>query len=269
MLNDTIAFIGAGKMAGAIAKGLCGKGVSAAKIKACDPSPDAARKFTELTGAECSDSMKHALAGARTVIFAVKPQYAKAALDEARELLAGKLLISIAAGITLESLKAMSGGHTHIVRVMPNTPALVGEGMSCFACSAGVTDAEKQTVLEILSAFGRCRPVPESMLDAVTGLSGSGPAYVFEFIMALADGGVYAGLPRDLALELAAQTVFGGAKMMLERGSEHPGQLRDAVISPGGTTARGVAALDEGAFRSIVMKAVIAAAERSAELNQK
>ena len=178
-----------------------------------------------------------------------------------------KLILSIVAGTTLEKLSSLTGTR-RIVRIMPNTPALVGEGMSCFCGAAGATEDDLKKAGEILSSFGLCRKVPESMLDAVTGLSGSGPAYVLEFIMALADGGVYAGLPRDAAIELAAQTVFGSALMVLKRGKEHPAVLRDAVISPGGTTARGVAALDEGAFRSTVMKAVVAAAERSAELGK-
>ena len=268
MLNDRIAFIGAGKMAGAIAFGLVGRGISPAQLCAYDPSPEAAEKFAELTGAVCTATMKEALKDAGIVLFAVKPQYAKAAFDEARDYLGGKLLISIAAGLSISKLTELSGGLERVIRVMPNTPALVGEGMSCFCGAPGATEDDLKKAEEILSSFGLCRRMPESMLDAVTGLSGRGPASVFEFIMALADGGVYAGLPRDAAMELAAQTVFGSAMMVLKRGKDHPAVLRDAVISPGGTTARGVAALDEGAFRSIVMKAVIAAAERSAELGR-
>ncbi len=268
MLNDRIAFIGAGKMACAIASGLRGKGIPAAQLSAYDPSGAAAESFTALTGAPCAPDMGGALKNAQIVIFAVKPQYAATAFSEAREFLGGKLLISIAAGLTVSRLTLLSGGMERIVRVMPNTPALAGAGMSCFCGAPGATEEDLCKAEEILSAFGLCRRVPESMLDAVTGLSGSGPAYVFEFIMALADGGVYAGLPRDAALELAAQTVYGSALMVLRRGKEHPAVLRDAVISPGGTTARGVAALDAGAFRSVVMNAVIAAAERSAELGK-
>ena len=269
MLNDKIAFIGAGRMACAIASGLRAKGVPAEQISAYDPAESAVKSFTALTGAACAASMGEALKNARIVIFAVKPQYAVSAFDEAREFLNEKLLISIAAGLTISRLTELSGGLSRIIRVMPNTPALVGAGMSCYCGAAGATKEDLRKTAEILSAFGLCRRVPESMLDAVTGLSGSGPAYVFEFIMALADGGVYAGLPREAAIELAAQTVFGSALMVLKRGKEHPAVLRDAVISPGGTTARGVAALDEGAFRSVVMNAVIAAAERSAELGKK
>ena len=269
MLNDKIAFIGAGRMACAIASGLRAKGVPAEQISAYDPAESAVKSFTALTGAACAASMGEALKNARIVIFAVKPQYAVSAFDEAREFLNEKLLISIAAGLTISCLTELSGGLSRIIRVMPNTPALVGAGMSCYCGAPGATEEDLAKASEILSSFGLCRKVPESMLDAVTGLSGSGPAYVLEFIMALADGGVYAGLPRDAAIELAAQTVFGSALMVLKRGNGHPAVLRDAVISPGGTTARGVAALDEGAFRSVVMRAVIAAAERSAELGRK
>ena len=200
------------------------------------------------------------------VLLAVKPQFAAEALDRIAPLLKGKLLISIVAGWPLALLEkhAKTG---RIVRVMPNTPALAGEGMSCFAPGKSVSAQDITWAESILKSIGRCRQVPEKLMDAVTGLSGSGPAYVFEFIMALADGGVYEGLPRDVALELAAQTVFGSAKMVLES-TESPAVLRDAVISPAGTTARGVAKLDEGAFRSTVVKAVIAATERSAELGK-
>lgn len=267
-MNGKIAFIGAGKMATAIGKGLLAlqERSSGLKLTAFDPSEAAAKDFSARTFISCEPTMKAALTDADTVILAVKPQYIREALTEAAPFLKHALLISIAAGVSLENLAALSGIH-RIVRVMPNTPALAGEGMSCFAPAKDALPADAETAREILSTFGLCRQVPESLMDAVTGLSGSGPAYVFEFIMALADGGVYAGLPRDVALELAAQTVYGSAKMVLS-GEDSPAALRDAVISPGGTTARGVAKLDEGAFRSTVVKAVVAAAERSAELNK-
>ncbi len=267
-MNGKIAFIGAGKMATAIGKGLLALRDRSAglKLSAFDPSEAAAKAFTAKTAIPCEPTLKKALANAGIVILAVKPQYIKEALTEAAPFLKDALLVSIAAGVSLDNLAAFSGTR-RIVRVMPNTPALAGEGMSCFALAKDALPADAETVREILSTFGCCRQVPESLMDAVTGLSGSGPAYVFEFIMALADGGVYAGLPRDVALELAAQTVYGSAKMVLS-GGDSPAALRDAVISPGGTTARGIAKLDEGAFRSTVVKAVVAAAERSAELNK-
>lgn len=260
------AFIGAGKMATAIGKGLMNAAGHQWKAAACDPSEKAREHFSGVTGIPCFTTIAEAVKDADVVLLAVKPQYAKEALEEAAPLLNGSLLISIAAGLPLEKLSAMAKTE-RVIRVMPNTPALAGEGMSCFAPGKAATAEDIACAEMILSSFGRCRQVPEKLMDAVTGLSGSGPAYVFEFIMALADGGVYEGLPRDIALELAAQTVYGSAKMVLS-GTDSPAVLRDAVISPAGTTARGVAALDEGAFRSTVVKAVIAGAERSAELGK-
>jgi pyrroline-5-carboxylate reductase len=261
-----IAFIGAGKMATAIGRGLMNSAGVKWEAAACDPLPKARENFTKVTSIPCFESMAEALQGADVVLLAVKPQYAAAALKEASPMLGKVLLISIAAGLPIDKL-ALMAQTTRIIRVMPNTPALAGAGMSCFAPGGTVSAQDITWAESILKSIGRCRQVPEKLMDAVTGLSGSGPAYVFEFIMALADGGVYEGLPRDVALELAAQTVFGSAKMVLES-TESPAVLRDAVISPAGTTARGVAKLDEGAFRSTVVKAVIAAAERSAELGK-
>lgn len=260
------AFIGAGKMATAIGKGLMTAAGQQWKAAACDPSEKAREHFSAVTGIPCFKTIAEAVKDADVVLLAVKPQYAKEALEEAAPLLNGALLISIAAGLPLEKLSTMAKTE-RVIRVMPNTPALAGEGMSCFAPGKAAAPEDIACAEMILSSFGRCRQVPEKLMDAVTGLSGSGPAYVFEFIMALADGGVYEGLPRDVALELAAQTVYGSAKMVLA-GTDSPAALRDAVISPAGTTARGVAALDEGAFRSTVVKAVIAGAERSAELGK-
>ncbi len=261
-----IAFIGAGKMATAIGKGLMNANGAKWEAAACDPAEKARENFTRITSIPCFKTIAEALKGADAVLLAVKPQYAAEALTEAAPLLAGKLLISIAAGLSIEKLSGLAKTD-RIIRVMPNTPALAGEGMSCFAPGKAVSAQDIEWAQGILSAIGRCRQLPEKLMDAVTGLSGSGPAYVFEFIMALADGGVYEGLPRDVALELAAQTVYGSAKMVLES-TDSPAVLRDAVISPAGTTARGVAKLDEGAFRSTVVKAVVAAAERSAELGK-
>ena len=261
-----IAFIGAGKMATAIGKGLMNANGVKWEGAACDPSEKARVNFTRITSIPCFKTIAEALNGADAVLLAVKPQYAAEALTEAAPLLAGKLLISIAAGLSIDKLSGLAKTG-RIIRVMPNTPALAGEGMSCFAPGKDVSAQDIEWAEDILKSIGRRRQLPEKLMDAVTGLSGSGPAYVFEFIMALADGGVYEGLPRDVALELAAQTVYGSAKMVLES-TESPAVLRDAVISPAGTTARGVAKLDEGAFRSTVVKAVVAAAERSAELGK-
>ena len=181
-----------------------------------------------------------------------------------REEIGDRLVVSIVAGATIASLEKLTGTK-RIVRVMPNTPALVGEGMSCIAATSAVQESDLAEVETLLSSVGLCRRVAEKQLDAVTGLSGSGPAFVLEFIMALADGGVYAGLSRDAALELAIQTVLGSAKLARESGTP-VGELRDAVISPAGTTSRGVMELAKGAFSATVVSAVVAAADRSAEL---
>lgn len=267
MAAEKITFIGAGKMASAIAAGLIRNGMKKENIFAFDVSKEAAEKFENATKVKCVDDLPAALKKSDIVLLAVKPQYAKEALAGIKESIKDKLLLSICAGLSIDTLKEYSSCF-RIVRVMPNTPALAGEGMSGYAFSDKVLPKDKKTAEKILSAIGICREFPEKLLDAVTGLSGSGPAYVIEFIMALTDGGVYAGLPRDAAYQMALQTVLGTA-VMLKNSPHHPAVLRDAVISPGGTTARGVAALDAHAFRKAVMDAVIAAAERSAELNKK
>jgi len=260
----TIAFIGAGKMATAIAGGLVAIGKPKSEIKAYDISESARESFKAATGVEAVSSPEDALASADIVVLAVKPQHVAVALEKASALLAKKLLLSIAAGVKIKTLSEMTKCH-RIVRIMPNTPALVGEAMSCLAGSPGISEADLKTAESIFSSIGKCCLVQESQLDAVTGLSGSGPAYVLDFILGLADGGVFAGLPRDVALKLAVQTVLGTAKMAL-LSKEHPAALRDAVISPAGTTSRGVMALEKGGFKALAASAVVAAAERSAEL---
>ena len=188
------------------------------------------------------------------------------ALEPLKGVLKDKLIISIAAGVTIEKLESLTGA-SRIVRVMPNTPALVGAGAAGFAPGNGATQEDALLVGKILSAVGTAFQVKETDLDAVTGLSGSGPAYVFEFIQALADGGVAEGLPRDIATKLAAQTLLGAAKMVLETG-KHPNELCDAVTSPGGTTSRGLELLAERAFHAAAMQAVRAASKRSRELGK-
>ncbi len=258
-----ICFIGAGKMATAIAGGMVRKNIKT-EIHTFDPFAAAAEQFCKLTGGTAHPSPVEALEHADVILLAVKPQYLTEAVAAFREAIGDRLVISIVAGATIASLEALTGTR-RIVRVMPNTPALVGEGMSCIAASEAVPEADLAETETLLSAVGLCRRVSEKQLDAVTGLSGSGPAFVLEFIQALADGGVYAGLPRATAIELAVQTVLGSAKMA--RDAKTPiGELRDAVISPAGTTSRGVMELAKGAFSATVAQAVAAAADRSAEL---
>lgn len=264
MKNTRIFFIGAGRMATALAVGLVKKGFSVSSMSAYDVSDFASAKFAEKTGIRISKDVKFSLSEADIVILAVKPQNVSEALSEVASLLKDKLLISILAGTRIETLKALSGCR-RIVRVMPNTPALIGEGVSAFCHSDGLPLPDINMTENILSAVGLVCQVKETQMDAVTGLSGSGPAYVFDFIQALSDGGVAAGLPRDIASRLAVQTVKGAACLVMETG-EHPSVLRDQVTSPGGTTAKGLSVLEKNAFRGIVSEAVTAAAERSKEL---
>ena len=271
-----IFFLGAGKMATALAGGMVKNGYPAAKVSAIDISAEAWESFEKTTGissptGNLSSNAKIAEALAffgtsDVVVLAVKPQYLAEALQAYRGRLSDKLVISIVAGKNLATLAELTGAQ-RIIRVMPNTPAMVGCGASGFAGSDEVTAHDKEVARSILSAVGVCRELPEKLMDAVTGLSGSGPAFVFEFIQAMADGGVYAGLPRDTALQLAAQTVLGAARMVLESGL-HPTVLRDQVNSPGGTTGRGLQVLDAAGFHGLVAAAVSAAAERSAELGK-
>lgn len=261
----SVAMIGGGKMATAIATGLK-KNLKDVSVKAYDVSPEAAAKFTKATNFATTADLPAALAGANIVFLAVKPQFAEEALADAKPYLKGKLLISIVAGWTIDRLQRKSG-LDRVIRVMPNTPALAGEGMSCFAPGPGATAEDEKLAYTLLTSIGLVRKVSEKQMDAVTGLSGSGPAYVMEFIMGLADGGVYCGLTRDAALELAIQTVLGTA-VMCRDSQLSISELRDAVISPAGTTARGILALQEASFKAASAKAVIASAEYSAELGK-
>ena len=260
-----IFFLGAGKMATAIAGGLVKSNLYRAdELAAFDVNSAACSAFTSATAIATMPLER--IREAEALLIAVKPQMIAQALEPVKKMLAGKLIISIAAGITIEKLESLTGSR-RIVRVMPNTPALVGAGAAGFAPGAGAAQADADLVGKILSAVGSAFQVREQDLDAVTGLSGSGPAYVFEFIQALADGGVAEGLPRDIATRLAAQTLLGAAKMVLETG-KHPNELCDAVTSPGGTTSRGLELLAERAFHAAAMQAVRAASKRSRELGK-
>ena len=205
---------------------------------------------------------------ANVLILATKPDQVPAALaDISHAFTKSHLLVSIAAGVKLAKLEAALPAGARVIRVMPNTPALVSAGASAFALGKSATAADGELAKKLLFAVGIAFQVKESLLDAVTGLSGSGPAYVYQFIEALSDGGVASGLPRDVATKLAAQTVRGAAKMVLETG-QHPGALKDQVTSPGGTTIEGLHELEKGRLRAIVMSAVRAATEKSKKLGQ-
>lgn len=265
-----IGFLGAGQMATALAKGWATAGLlDLTHSLASDPYPTAREKFQATTGIRATSSNAEVIAAADVLVLAVKPQMMNAVLPEAAATISAKhLVVSIAAGITLKQLAELLGSDTRLVRVMPNTPCLVGASATGYSVGPKATAADGELVGKLFRSVGNAFAVPENLLDAVTGLSGSGPAYVYVMIEALADGGVRVGLPRDIALSLAAQTVFGAAKMVLETGS-HPAALKDAVASPGGTTIAGLHALERAGFRAGLMDAVEAAAKRATELGQK
>src|SRR5271168_2007392 len=265
--QSKIGFFGAGKMATALAKGFVNAQiVFPREIIAADPFDTARKQFAEETGAIIAYSNREVAESAHVLILATKPDQVAAVLAEiSGSFEPNHLLISIAAGVPIAKLEGGLPAGSRVIRVMPNTPSLVGAGASAFALGKSATAADGELAQKLLSAVGLALPVKESLLDAVTGLSGSGPAYVYQFIEALSDGGVASGLPRDIATKLAAQTVLGGAKMVLETG-EHPGALKDQVTSPGGTTIEGLHALEKGKLRATVISAVRAAAEKSKKL---
>ena len=264
-----IGLIGTGKMATALAKGWIQSGwLPAENIVGTDVLPAAREDFAGATGCETVDAIADLLPRADVLVLAVKPQHVPRVLDQIKAGFEDRhLLVSIAAGVPLAAFSESLGSGRRLVRVMPNTPCLVGAGASAFALGGSATAEDADVVEQMLSTVGIVFEVPENLLDAVTGLSGSGPAYVYQIIEALSDGGVRAGLPREIATMLTAQTVLGAARMVLETG-EHPAALKDAVASPGGTTIAGLHALEAGGLRGILMNAVLAATERSRELGK-
>lgn len=267
MTERRIGFVGAGQMGRALARGFVDAGlVKGTLLSAYDPSPSAVQQLSDLipevTIAASGDAV---VAQAEVVFLAVKPQQmAAVARGIASSVSESPLFVSIAAGITLERLADWLG-HNRLIRVMPNTPCLVGKSASGYCAAAGASEEDLEIVGDLLGSVGLAVRIEERLMDALTGLSGSGPAYVYTFIEALSDGGVKMGLPRQVATALAAHTVQGAAEMVLST-QEHTAVLRDRVTSPGGTTIAGLAALERGGFRASVIAAVEAAARRSVEL---
>lgn len=264
-----VGFVGAGRMATALARGLTSSGFTPADaIVACDIAEAACEGFRQETGARVVESMAQVMAEAELIVLAVKPQQMAGVLSDMKSLVEARhLIVSIAAGIRLTTFVAALGDDCRLVRVMPNTPCLVGASAAGFAIGGAATEEDGRLVERMLTTVGVAVAVDEKLLDAVTGLSGSGPAYVYQIIEALSDGGVRVGLPREVATKLAAQTVLGAARMVLETG-DHPGVLKDAVTSPGGTTIAGLHALERGGLRACLMNAVESATQRSLELGQ-
>jgi len=263
-----LGLIGCGKMASALLGGVLKAGVCAPEqVWASDCHLAAATQLAAATGIHALRTNEAVAEASEVLLLCVKPQDALSVLGALRPRLAGKLVVSIAAGVSLGSLEGAAGPEARVVRVMPNTPALVHRAASAYTMGNAATPADAALVERLLGAVGVVCCVKEALLDAVTGLSGSGPAYGFLFIEALADGGVLMGLPRDMALRLAAQTLSGAAEMVLQTG-QHPAVLRDQVASPGGTTIAGVEALELGGVRAGILQAVRAATERSEEMGR-
>jgi len=260
------AFLGAGKMASAIIQGMSRAKVCAAGdvIAAC-PDEQMLQSLQASTSVRVTTSNEEAAAAAPVVILCVKPQEAAAAIQQAGAALDGKLLISIAAGLTIANLEKMAP-KCRVIRAMPNTPALVGCGATAFACGAKASRDDSGSAEAIFASVGVVSQVQEKLLDAVTGLSGSGPAYIFLIIEALTDGGVSCGLPVNLARQLAIQTVLGAAELAKQTG-EHPAVLREMVTSPGGTTAAALGELENNGVRAALIQAVRTAERRSKELS--
>jgi pyrroline-5-carboxylate reductase len=269
VLTEKIGVIGAGKIGSAIARGIIRAGlVNKESVMSSDVREELRQaiardldiKVTPDNGALCDF--------AEIIILAVKPQIVDPVAREiAKKLGKSKLLVSVAAGVPLGRIETHLERGARVVRVMPNIPCVIGAGAAGFAGGGHATAADLEKVGAILNSFGVGLAVEEKYLDAVTGLSGSGPAYVFLFMEALADGGVQVGLSRDVALKLAMQTVYGAARMALES-NKHLSELKDEVTSPGGTTIAGLYAMEQNGFRGTVMKAVVSATRRSQELGK-
>lgn len=267
--TTTIAFLGAGNMAGALIRGLIGTGtIEPSQVIASDPDTARLETLASELGIGTASSNSAALNDADVVFLATKPQAFRLLLPDVEEALRpNALVISIAAGISTPIIERRLPDGTRVVRSMPNTPALVGAGATAIARGANATDADLDLAEQLFQSVGLVVRVPEEQLDAVTALSGSGPAYVFAMIEALRDAAVREGLPEDVALELAAQTVRGAARLLIE-GSDTPETLRERVTSPGGTTRAGLDALESASFADAVGGAVRAATRRSTELRK-
>ncbi len=264
-IKKKVGIIGCGNMGGAILYGALESGIlSEDDVYVYDINPAMMEKASSW-GVHLSRNDEDVCQNADLILLAVKPQNAAEALAQCKKALEGKALMSIVAGVTVSRLQAMIDGTPRILRIMPNTPAMVFEGAFALCSDNDFTNEELEAAKSLYSSIGIVELVPEHLIDAVCGLSGGGPAYVSMFIEAMADGGVKQGLPRKTAYRLAAQTCLGTAKMILEM-NIHPGELKDMVTSPGGTTIEGCEALEKGGMRAAVMECINAGAEKSKQL---
>ncbi len=267
-MKKTVGFIGTGNMGGALAKAAA-KTVAGEKLYLADKDGAKAAELAKALG--CAAVSADEAVQCDFVFLGIKPQFMAQVLGELAPVLAARtdrfVLVTMAAGLTIAEIQSMAGGNYPTIRIMPNLPASVGQGVILYDASADVTEEELAEFCEVLSAAGLLDRLPEALIDAGSAISGCGPAFAALFAEALADGGVANGLPRDKALKYAAQMMLGSAALLLETGM-HPGQLKDAVCSPGGSTIAGVRALEQGAFRAAVIDAVDAAVERTEELGK-
>lgn len=267
--SKKIGFIGTGKMGEALIKGiLCARLIPPENISASDADSEKLQLLEKEYKIKIHRDNCSAISGSDIIIIAVKPQVVPHVLAEIKNSIKKQLIISIAAGVKIETYENAMPRGTKVVRVMPNIAATVQEAASAISPGSAVSKDDLAIASGIFNAIGKSVILPEHLMDAVTGLSGSGPAYIFTIIEALADGGVYEGLDRNTAKLLAAQTVLGAAKMVLDNGS-HTAQLKDMVTSPGGTTIRGLRVMEDRGVRIAMMDAVIEACERSKELGKK
>ena len=261
-----ISFVGGGRMAEALISGvLSSGGYKAEQIYVADPDTARLDHLKQQYGIQIGATNHEAVVSGDVIVLAVKPQVTAVVLKEIGDGLAKRLVISVVAGMPLMRIIEACGPQARVIRAMPNTPAMVGEGMTALAIGPGVGESEVACARQLFESVGQVVSVDERFMDAVTGLSGSGPAYVFLMIEAMADGGVKMGLSRETASLLAAQTVLGAARMVLET-RQHPAQLKDQVVSPGGTTIAGLHRLEQGGLRGLLIDAVEAATKRSQEL---
>ncbi|KAK7603088.1 hypothetical protein V9T40_003087 [Parthenolecanium corni] len=266
-----IGFLGAGKMAQAMANGFLNAGLVKADslIASCAPLDKISSEAFEKFGSRVTFDNAEVVENSKVVILAVKPNTVPIVLDNIKQYVSKEhLLLSVAMGVTLQALEKGLENKCKVVRVMPNTPSLVQKGASVFVPGTSTTQNDIDLVIRLLQSLGTCDEVPEYLLDAITALSGSGPAYVYMIIEAMADGGVRMGLPRDLANKLASQTVLGAAEMVIQT-KEHPGKLKDDVTSPAGSTAEGLHVLETSGIRGTIMKAVEMATRRCKETSAK
>ena len=268
MKTYKIGFIGAGNMASAIIKGAVEKkAVEAQHIYVYDVDQIKLTSIKSDLNVNIVNNLVDLLDSVDMILLAVKPNVMASVLQEVKDSIANKAIVSIAAGWSADMIKAIVGKDKRVLRLMPNTPLMVGEGMTVFETPNNFTEDEFRFIENIFSSIGQVEQAPQKLMDAVTAVSGSGPAYVFMFIEALADAGVLCGLPRAQAIKLASQTVLGSAKMVLETGS-HPGMLKDAVCSPGGTTIEAVKSLEQDGFRGAVIKATEQCAIKSRSMSK-